>query len=68
MAGSWWRRERGGRQAQIDGKNQQIHRAVAVMEESWKEGRRHAVECDLKSFFDMVNRLPAPNDPRIHSL
>jgi len=29
--------------------------AVAVMEESWKEGRRHAVECDLKSFFDTVN-------------
>jgi len=22
---------------------------------SWKEGRRHAVECDLKSFFDTVN-------------
>ncbi|MEX1049308.1 MAG: reverse transcriptase domain-containing protein [Akkermansiaceae bacterium] len=31
------------------------HMAVAVMEESWKEGRRHAVECDLKSFFDTVN-------------
>jgi RNA-directed DNA polymerase len=31
------------------------HKAVAVMEESWKEGRRHAVECDLKSFFDTVN-------------
>jgi RNA-directed DNA polymerase len=30
------------------------HQAVAVMEESWKEGRRHAVECDLKSFFDTV--------------
>jgi group II intron reverse transcriptase/maturase len=28
---------------------------VAVVEESWKEGRRHAVECDLKSFFDTVN-------------
>jgi RNA-directed DNA polymerase len=25
------------------------------MEEGWKEGRRHAVECDLKSFFDTVN-------------
>ena len=25
------------------------------MEESWKEGRRHAVECDLTSFFDTVN-------------
>jgi RNA-directed DNA polymerase len=31
------------------------HQAVAVMEESWKEGRRHVVECDLKSFFDTVN-------------
>jgi RNA-directed DNA polymerase len=31
------------------------HQAVAVMEEGWKEGRRHAVECDLKSFFDTVN-------------
>jgi RNA-directed DNA polymerase len=31
------------------------HMAVSVMEESWKEGRRHAVECDLKSFFDTVN-------------
>lgn len=31
------------------------HDAVVVMEESWKEGRRHAVECDLKSFFDTVN-------------
>jgi RNA-directed DNA polymerase len=31
------------------------HKAVAAMEESWKKGRRHAVECDLKSFFDTVN-------------
>lgn len=31
------------------------HDAVVVMEQSWKEGRRHAVECDLKSFFDTVN-------------
>ena len=30
-------------------------KALAVMEESWQEGRRHAVECDLKSFFDTVN-------------
>ena len=30
-------------------------KAVAVMEESWREGRRHAVECDLKSFFHKVN-------------
>ena len=29
--------------------------AVAEMETGWKEGRRHAVECDLKSFFDTVN-------------
>jgi RNA-directed DNA polymerase len=29
--------------------------AVVVMEEGWKQGRRHAVECDLKSFFDTVN-------------
>jgi RNA-directed DNA polymerase len=26
--------------------------AVVVMEDGWKEGLRHAVECDLKSFFD----------------
>ena len=31
------------------------HMAVAEMEAGWKEGRRHAVECDLKSFFDTVN-------------
>jgi len=31
------------------------HQAVAGMESGWKEGRRHAVECDLKSFFDTVN-------------
>jgi RNA-directed DNA polymerase len=31
------------------------HMAVAGMEAGWKEGRRHAVECDLKSFFDTVN-------------
>ena len=29
--------------------------AVAGMETGWKEGRRHAVECDLKAFFDTVN-------------
>jgi len=29
--------------------------AVAEMETGWKEGCRHAVECDLKSFFDTVN-------------
>jgi len=31
------------------------HQAVAVMETGWSEGRRHVVECDLKSFFDTVN-------------
>ena len=31
------------------------HHAEVVMEESWNEGRHHAVECDLKSFFDTVN-------------
>ena len=31
------------------------HMAVAAMETGWTEGRRHAVECDLKSFFDTVN-------------
>jgi len=35
--------------------NRSAHDAVVVMEESWKEGRRHVVECDLKSFFDTVN-------------
>ena len=25
------------------------------VEACWKEGRRHAVDCDLKSFFDTVN-------------
>jgi RNA-directed DNA polymerase len=31
------------------------HQAVREMEACWKEGRRHAVDCDLKSFFDTVN-------------
>ena len=31
------------------------HMAVAEMESGWKEGRRHAVDCDLKSFFDTVD-------------
>ncbi len=31
------------------------HQAVRHMEACWKEGRRHAVDCDLKSFFDTVN-------------
>src|SRR5690606_8569491 len=29
--------------------------AVTALETGWKEGRRHVVECDLKSFFDTVN-------------
>ena len=31
------------------------HQAVRQMEVGWEEGRRHAVDCDLKSFFDTVN-------------
>ncbi len=30
------------------------HQAVREVEVCWKEGRRHAVDCDLKSFFDTV--------------
>lgn len=37
---------RGGRNA---------HQAVRAVESCWKEGRRYAVDCDLKSFFDTVN-------------
>ena len=31
------------------------HQAIRHVETCWKEGRRHAVDCDLKSFFDTVN-------------
>ena len=31
------------------------HQAVRHVETCWKEGRRFAVDCDLKSFFDTVN-------------
>ncbi len=31
------------------------HQALAQVEAGWKERRRHAVDCDLKSFFDTVN-------------
>ena len=31
------------------------HQAVRQMEACWKERRIHAVDCDLKSFFDTVN-------------
>lgn len=36
-----------------EGRN--AHQAVRQMETGWEEGRRHAVDCDLKSFFDTVN-------------
>jgi RNA-directed DNA polymerase len=44
------------------------HQAVREMESCWKEGRRHAVDCDLKSFFDTVNhdRLMGPLREKIH--
>ncbi len=31
------------------------HQAVRKVQEAWKARRRHAVDCDLKSFFDTVN-------------
>jgi RNA-directed DNA polymerase len=31
------------------------HQAVREVEACWKDRRRHAVDCDLKSFFDTVN-------------
>ena len=37
----------------LEGRN--AHQAVRLMEACWKEKRRHAVDCDLKSFFDTVN-------------
>lgn len=36
-----------------EGRN--AHQAVRQMEAGWEEQRRHAVDCDLKSFFDTVN-------------
>ena len=36
-----------------EGRN--AHQAVRVVEAGWEEGRRHAVDCDLKAFFDTVN-------------
>lgn len=35
--------------------NRNAHQAVRHVEACWKEGRRYAVDCDLKSFFDTVN-------------
>ena len=34
--------------------NRNAHQAVREVEACWQEGRRHAVDCDLKSFFDTV--------------
>ena len=36
-----------------EGRN--AHQAVRQVEVCWQQGRRHAVDCDLKSFFDTVN-------------
>ena len=36
-----------------EGRN--AHQAVRRLEAGWKARRRHAVDCDLKSFFDTVN-------------
>jgi RNA-directed DNA polymerase len=36
-----------------EGRN--AHQAVRTVETCWKEGRRYAVDCDLKSFFDTVD-------------
>jgi RNA-directed DNA polymerase len=36
-----------------EGRN--AHQAVRTMEAGWQEGRRQAVDCDLKAFFDTVN-------------
>jgi RNA-directed DNA polymerase len=48
--------------------NRSAHQAVREMESCWKEGRRYAVDCDLKSFFDTVNhdRLMAQLREKIH--
>ena len=49
-----------------EGRN--AHQAVRQVEACWKEGRRHAVDCDLKSFFDTVNheRLMGQLREKIH--
>ena len=38
-----------------EGRN--AHQAVREVEACWQEGRRYAVDCDLKSFFDSVNHI-----------
>ena len=49
-----------------EGRN--AHQAVRAVETCWKEGRRYAVDCDLKSFFDTVNhdRLMGQLRGKIH--
>ena len=49
-----------------EGRN--AHQAVRAVESCWKEGRHHAVDCDLKSFFDTVNhdRLMGQLRGKIH--
>ena len=39
-----------------EGRN--AHQAVRQVEEAWKLKRRHAVDCDLKAFFDTVKHDP----------
>ena len=39
-----------------EGRN--AHQAVRLVEEAWKLKRRHAVDCDLKAFFDTVKHDP----------
>ena len=39
-------------------KGRNAHQAVQLVEGAWKLGRRHAVDCDLKAFFDTVKRDP----------
>lgn len=36
-------------------RNRNAHQAVRHVESGWKQKRRHAVDCDLKAFFDTVN-------------
>ena len=35
--------------------SRRAHQAVRQVETGWEEGRRYAVDGDLKSFFDTVN-------------
>ena len=49
-----------------EGRN--AHQAVREVEAGFKEGRRYAVDCDLKSFFDTVNhdRLMGQLREKVH--